>query len=385
MAYGIIRVEGIKKTGVAGIQIHDTREKGVSHSNPDIKFEQSHLNYDLHENQTNFAEAINTRISELDLKRAVRKDANIMAQLFISASPDWMRNRTFDQQKQFFQDVYDWTCNRYGKENIVSAIVHMDEATPHLHINFVPITPDGRVSFEALFNERKRRDLSKLQDDFYEHNQSKGYDLERGERQTDSSKREHLSVIDFKIQEDEKKLQRLDEKKQELADVEQALTKKNSEIKTVKAKHKAILLPKKIEELRENAGKSFTGHVKNVSYDDFIYLCNTLSDYQETIFELQKNNNEKDTTIDRMKQQMPRHMELLREVINTKNENSSLIKELDTVKEKISLFMEFINLILELLPEQWRNVVIDLQTKIFQTEKAQQKTREVSKDEHTLD
>lgn len=207
MAYGIIRVAGIKKTGVAGIKIHDMRDKGVSHTNEDIDFERSHLNYDLHnQSPPNFTDKINERIAELNLKRAVRKDANIMAQLFVSATPDWLHSKTAEQQRQYFQDAYDWACNRYGKENVISAIVHMDEATPHMHINLVPVA-DGRVSYEALFNERKRGDLTKLQDDFYSHNQSRGYGLERGEIQTDEGKTKHKKTLDFKIEQRNKELE----------------------------------------------------------------------------------------------------------------------------------------------------------------------------------
>ena len=114
-------MQGIKRDGVAGIQIHDQREKGRSHTNKDIDFGRSHLNYDLHNiavgglghvgsvahakivgtsssivddsaighnASINFTEKINERIAQLNLKRAIRKDANIMAQIFISASPE---------------------------------------------------------------------------------------------------------------------------------------------------------------------------------------------------------------------------------------------------------------------------------------------------------
>jgi len=198
----------MKKTDVAGIQIHDNREKGYSHSNDDIDFKKSHWNFDLHNDfPVNFTNKIKERIAELDLKRAVRKDANVMAQIFISATPEWLHNQAWKQQVEYFQDAYEWVCNRYGNDNIIAATVHMDEATPHMHVNLVPVTSDGRVSYEAFFNERKRGDLRKLQDDFYKHNQDKGYNLERGERQTDGSKKQHLSVLDFKVQEKKKEIE----------------------------------------------------------------------------------------------------------------------------------------------------------------------------------
>ncbi|MCL2427307.1 MAG: plasmid recombination protein [Oscillospiraceae bacterium] len=110
MAYQIIRVAGYKngakgQKGFGGIQIHDQREKDVSHTNEDIDWERTHQNYDLHNSNTkiNFAEKINERVASLNLKKALRKDANVMAQLFISASPEW------------FGEVGEQTQRRYLK------------------------------------------------------------------------------------------------------------------------------------------------------------------------------------------------------------------------------------------------------------------------------
>jgi len=274
LAYQIIRVAGYKNAakgqrGFGGIQIHDQREKDVSHTNEDIDWDRVHLNYDLHNgnNKINFAEKINERIVSLNLKKGLRKDANVMAQIFISASPEWFRvvdengkdevtndhvddsginaygNNNNDNssdrnisnkkgkilyeidpevQRQYFEDAYKWVCNRYGIENIISATVHLDEATPHMHINLVPVA-NGKVCYADLFTEkpqksrgRNGKQLTALHDDFYKHNQSCGYNLERGELQGVTGKKEHLSVLDFKKQEREKEVAALDEKSKKL-------------------------------------------------------------------------------------------------------------------------------------------------------------------------
>ena len=219
MAYQIIRVAGLKKNSVAGIQIHDTREKGVSHTNTDIDFERSHLNYDLHnpDGAKNFTDQINERVASLALPKALRKDANVMAQIFVSASPDWFQQVDEQTGRRYFEDAYRWVCDRYGAENVISATVHMDEATPHMHVNFVPVTEKGAVCYADLFTERPhsgrgRRggQLTALQDDFNEHNQAKGYDLERGERGSDAV---HLTTLEYKVQERKKELQALEDQK----------------------------------------------------------------------------------------------------------------------------------------------------------------------------
>jgi len=246
LAYQIIRVAGYKNAakgqkGFGGIQIHDQREKDVSHTNEDIDWDRVHLNYDLHngDNKINFAEKINERIASLDLRKALRKDANVMAQIFISASPEWFREVDENDkdedgkarvlyeidpevQRRYFEDAYKWVCERYGTENIISATVHLDEATPHMHINLVPVA-NGKVCYADLFTEkpqksrgRNGKQLTTLHDDFYKHNQESGYNLERGELQSATGKKEHLSVLDFKKQEREKEVAALDEKSKKL-------------------------------------------------------------------------------------------------------------------------------------------------------------------------
>ncbi|MCQ4866712.1 plasmid recombination protein, partial [Pseudoflavonifractor phocaeensis] len=63
--------------------------------------------------------------------------------------------------------------------NIVSAVVHMDEKTPHLHLVFVPLTEDNRLCAKEIIGNRAN--LTKWQDDFHAYMVEKYPDLERGE------------------------------------------------------------------------------------------------------------------------------------------------------------------------------------------------------------
>lgn len=140
MSVGIVRVQKMGGGSVKGIEIHDRREKdGISHTNKDIDWERTKQNYDLHPEQNhNFYQAVKERISELHLQRAVRKDAVVMAQVLVTSENDFFKNLSPEQTKIFFKDSYKFLADRYGKENVISATVHMDERTPHMHFNFVP-------------------------------------------------------------------------------------------------------------------------------------------------------------------------------------------------------------------------------------------------------
>ena len=64
-----------------------------------------------------------------------RKDVNVMATWVVTVPKDLPEQ----EHKAFFQASYDFLQQRYGRENVVSAYVHMDEVTPHMHFAFLSL------------------------------------------------------------------------------------------------------------------------------------------------------------------------------------------------------------------------------------------------------
>ena len=95
------------------------------------------------------------------------------------------------QRYIFFENCAKFFAERYGEKNIISAVVHLDETTPHMHLNLMPITSNGRLCSKQLFDKPQ---LQKLQTDFYEE-VGKKYGLHRGK---EGSQRKHLSTAEFK-------------------------------------------------------------------------------------------------------------------------------------------------------------------------------------------
>lgn len=177
MSYGIIRVAKFNSSAVRGIQIHDEREKDKSHSNPDIDFSKTEDNYSLKERPNKkYNQVIKERIDSLELKKAVRKDAVVMCSFVVTSDKDFFNNISLEQEKAYFQKAYNFVKEKYGEQNIISAEVHKDETTPHLHINFIPVTQDNRLSAKSLFDKKS---LKQLQDDFYSQ-VSREFGLDRG-------------------------------------------------------------------------------------------------------------------------------------------------------------------------------------------------------------
>lgn len=246
MSYSICRIAKIKASGVTGIQIHDRREKdGISHTNEDIDWTKTSENIDLLEQQERFRTVVNNRIAELELKRAPRSDATVMCQCLVTSDKAFFDKMSREEQNEYFKKSFEFIKERYGEKNLVSATIHYDERTPHMHVNFVPVTEDGRLSAKDLFSPKS---LRVLQDDYNRFVREHGYDLERGQI---DSKTKHLEVEEYKV---ETRYKELKAKEQTLERLEQIDTKvglqaekgkiaySTKEVDAIKEQNKALKL-----------------------------------------------------------------------------------------------------------------------------------------------
>lgn len=215
MSYTVVRMQKMKSHNLKGMQFHNQRER-KSQTNEDINEERSHENYDLkNEENIDYNERVKEIIDSQKVStRKTRKDAVLVNELLITSDRNFFEQLDPGEQKRFFEESYEMLSERYGKQNIAYATVHMDENTPHMHLGVVPMR-EGRLQGKNVFN---RQELLWLQDNFPKHMQEKGYDLERGEK---GSKREHLETQDFKKQTLEKEIylleKNLENKKDELS------------------------------------------------------------------------------------------------------------------------------------------------------------------------
>lgn len=139
--------------------------KPIRYSNQEIDVSRSHLNYNLAPQRTNQLEFIKQRCGEVYCLN--RADVNVLCSWAVT-EPQQLPE---EERERFFRSVYQFMENRYGKENVVSAYVHMDETTPHIHFAFVPITFDDKknrytVSAKKLIN---KKELQTFHTDLQEH------------------------------------------------------------------------------------------------------------------------------------------------------------------------------------------------------------------------
>ncbi len=199
MSYLVLHMDKFKKDAIRGIQSHNQRER-ESHSNPDIDYSRSTGNYDLCETpSSSYAEAIQNRIDDLLMVKAVRKDAVHLCGLIVSSDKSFFTRIGKDETRRFFVEAAAYLTEFVGKENVISAMVHMDEKTPHMHFLHVPVTPDGRLSANSIYT---RSSLKKLQTDLPSYLQSRGFEIQRGVEQKPGSAKKHLDTREFKQQQE---------------------------------------------------------------------------------------------------------------------------------------------------------------------------------------
>jgi|GEM_PF-2356856 len=193
MAFMVARTEKRKVGSLGGYQNHVDR-KTDNHSNKDIDNSKTHLNYDLvgHETDKSFHKEFMDYINENRVgSRAVRKDAVVMQDWIIGSSQEFFDALTPEDTRKYFETAVEFFAEKFGRENIRFATVHMDEKTPHMHMGIVPLK-DGKLTAKTIFD---RNCLRMIQDKLPQAFQKAGFDIQRGEPK---SEKVHLQPDEFK-------------------------------------------------------------------------------------------------------------------------------------------------------------------------------------------
>lgn len=242
MSYFVCHVEKFKSNDVRGLQIHNQRESSKSKNN-DIDPYRTILNYDLHnEDKINYNHRVKEIIAEgYKGAKAIRKDATVMTSTIITSDKGFFDKLSLEEQRKFFEEAYNFLKECYGEKNIVSAVVHMDETTPHMHLTAVPLTDDGKLSAKTIIDRKFLRHIQKAIPELL---QSKGFDIERG---VEGSAKGHTETDDYK----KEQLKKLRAENKELKRQNEELRKgyPNDTLKNWEVNNK---LRKENKELRED-------------------------------------------------------------------------------------------------------------------------------------
>ena len=192
--YGIFRFAKYKGPEISNIEAHNERTKETYASNPDVDLSRSKFNFHLIEPQDKYRAQAEARIKECQCPRVCSNSVRVVETL-ITASPEFFEGKKREEVRAYFEHALGFLQGRIAPENFISAVVHMDEKTPHMHVSFVPITQDGRLSAKLILGNRKT--LTAWQDRYWKHMVSKYPELERGESASKTG-REHIPPRIFK-------------------------------------------------------------------------------------------------------------------------------------------------------------------------------------------
>lgn len=161
MGYAVLHME--KAVGSdSGMSAHI--ERTIAPKNADAS--RTHLNWEMitfPDGVTNRTEAIQHRLETAGLQRKIGKNQVRAVRIMLSGSRDDMKQiEQAGKLDDWCRDNLDWLKNTYGAENIVSAVVHLDETTPHIHATMIPIVTGERrkAKTEQAAGKKKYRKKS---------------------------------------------------------------------------------------------------------------------------------------------------------------------------------------------------------------------------------
>ena len=204
MSYAIIRNTKYKRENLKGIFRHNER-RNQNYSNKNIDKEKSYLNYALKTPKYSYEKEFDRIRKEYDLKGQIKTVSNIACEYIITSDKQFFEEIGREETKRYFETAYQFVAEYkdLGEQYILSAQVHNDEETPHLHLIFLPVVhkkdKNGNDIDKLACSEfwKEKDSYRRLQNAFYDYMVSHNFNLERGLPKEETN-RQHLDLKEFK-------------------------------------------------------------------------------------------------------------------------------------------------------------------------------------------
>ncbi|WP_051690218.1 MobV family relaxase [Halomonas alkaliantarctica] len=246
MSFAIMRFAKLK-TGapITGAVSHIARSRPTPNADP----ARQHLNRSIVGPGHDDAAAIRSAIAGRTPDK-FRKDAVRVLEFVVTATPDWF-DQNPSQVDEYFDSAVDWLKQKFGSDNVVCAVQHNDESTPHAHIMVVPVDPDsGKLNAKRWVGGRGK--MRQLQTDFANHQARFG--VERGKPNPD---RQHTTLAAWRDGHS-----KLDEREAALQEREREIAKEKADIESHRQKTEEIY--------RRNQAlvEKFSGRIEQLKRDE---------------------------------------------------------------------------------------------------------------------
>ena len=226
MSFAIIRNTKYKRENLKGIYRHNER-KNKNYSNDNIDKERSYLNYSIKSPKYRYDKEFDRLKEKYNLKGQIKTVSNIACEYIITSDKQFFEEIGEEETKRYFETAYKFVSEykNLGEQYIMSAKVHMDEETPHMHLIFLPVvhTTDKKgnnIDKLACSEFWKEKDsYRRLEDAFYQYMTSHSFELERGVPK-EKTGRVHVDIKEYKeLTNFDKTKEKLQNMKLELPDV----------------------------------------------------------------------------------------------------------------------------------------------------------------------
>lgn len=203
-SYGIMRIEKRGRAAIYGLQIEANRtladhESGRDFDSSDIDWSKTKDNIHII-HTANWNKEVTRQIKQFGLKE--RKDSVVLLDALYTASPEWFSTHTRREMLEYFRDCLNFHVREYcggDKSLLINAVIHLDEATPHMAVISLPIVTDEKGAHLSAKIIMGNRDDYRLRQDRFYNEVSSHYGMERGEQKQPEEIKTHTTKREWQI------------------------------------------------------------------------------------------------------------------------------------------------------------------------------------------
>ena len=352
MSFAIIRNTKYKRENLKGIYRHNER-RNKNYSNDNIDKEKTYLNYSLKSPKYRYDKEFDMMKEKYNLKGQIKTVSNIACEYIITSDKQFFEEIGEEETKRYFETAYNFVAEykNLGEQYIMSAKVHMDEETPHMHLIFLPVvhTTDkkGNNIDKLACSEfwKEKNSYRRLQDAFYQYMSSHNFELERGIPKEETG-RVHIDIKEYK------ELTNFDETKEKLQNMKLELPEvpEIDDIKMVRwsKKRDEKILEDIIKPKNDLINKLYQNNL--LMYQQLLRQAKMVEEaekYQKERNKIMADNRDLHKQVDNIKaeyQQKEDNLEWKYEyrINKLEKENGYLHKVIDKFRETIHKFIEWI-------------------------------------------
>lgn len=352
MSFAIIRNTKYKRENLKGIYRHNER-RNKNYSNDNIDKEKTYLNYSLKSPKYRYDKEFDMMKERYKLKGQIKTVSNIACEYIITSDKQFFEEIGEEETKRYFETAYNFVAEykNLGEQYIMSAKVHMDEETPHMHLIFLPVvhTTDkkGNNIDKLACSEfwKEKNSYRRLQDAFYQYMSSHNFELERGIPKEETG-RVHIDIKEYK------ELTNFDETKEKLQNMKLELPEvpEIDDIKMVRwsKKRDEKILEDIIKPKNDLINKLYQNNL--LMYQQLLRQAKMVEEaekYQKERNKIMADNRDLHKQVDNIKaeyQQKEDNLEWKYEyrINKLEKENGYLHKVIDKFRETIHKFIEWI-------------------------------------------